>query len=197
MRRILPGLVSLLLLPVPALAQAPARAPEETPTAPRIGDLKVEIREGQILASFRLDGALDDETRARIASGLETEFEYRLEIIKPRRLWVDGKMAQHRLITGVKYDSLSRQYGLTLKRDGKVERSSTTDRKEEMERWLTFLGDIPLGAAAEYIPPGDYAVRVRAEFPMRFLLYFIPWDQDTSWEKAALPAPPLGEHDRE
>ncbi len=197
MRRILPGLVSLLLLPAPALAQAPARAPEETRAAPRIGDLKIEIRDGQILASFRLDGALDDETRARIASGLETEFEYRLEIIKPRRLWIDGKMVQHRLITGVKYDSLSRQYGLTLKRDGKVERSSTTDRKEEMERWLTFLGDIPLGGAAEYVPPADYAVRVRAEFPMRFVLYFIPWDQDTSWEKAALPAAPLGEHDRD
>ncbi len=197
MRRILPGLVSLLLLPAPALAQAPASAPDEARAAPRIGDLKIEIRDGQVLASFRLDGALDDETLARIASGLETEFEYRLEIIKPRRLWIDGKMVQHRLVTGVKYDSLSRQYGLTLKRDGKVERSSTTDRKEEMERWLTYLRDIPLGGAAEYVPPADYAVRVRAEFPMRFVLFFIPWDQDTSWEKAALPAPPPGEHGRD
>ncbi len=197
MRRILPGLVSLLLLPAPALAQAPASAPDEARAAPRIGDLKIEIRDGQVLASFRLDGALDDETLARIASGLETEFEYRLEIIKPRRLWIDGKMVQHRLVTGVKYDSLSRQYGLTLKRDGKVERSSTTDRKEEMERWLTYLRDIPLGGAAEYVPPADYAVRVRAEFPMRFVLFFIPWDQDTSWEKAVLPAPPPGEHGRD
>lgn len=197
MRRILPGFVFLLLLPAPALAQAPAQVSDETRAAPHIGDLQVRIRDGQILASFRLDGALDDETRARIASGLETEFEYRLEIIRPRRLWIDGKMVQHRLVTAVKYDSLSRQYGLTLKRDGKVERSSTTDRREEMESWLTFLHEIPLGTAAEFVPPADYAVRVRAEFPIRFVLYFIPWDQDTSWMKAALPPSPDTEHGRD
>lgn len=197
MRRILPGFVFLLLLPAPALAQAPAQVSDETRAAPHIGDLQVRIRDGQILASFRLDGALDDETRARIASGLETEFEYRLEIIRPRRLWIDGKMVQHRLVTAVKYDSLSRQYGLTLKRDGKVERSSTTDRREEMESWLTFLHEIPLGAAAEFVPPADYAVRVRAEFPIRFVLYFIPWDQDTSWMRAALPPSPDTEHGRD
>ena len=197
MRRILPGLVSLLLLPAPALARPPVESTDETRAAPGISDLKVEIREGQILASFRLDGALDADTRARIASGLETEFEYRLEIIRPRRLWIDSKFVQHRLVTAVKFDSLSRQYGLTLKRDGKVERSSTTDRKEEMERWLTQLRDIPLGAAAEFVPQEDYAVRVRAEFPIRFVLFFIPWDQDTPWEKTLLPPSPVTEHGRD
>jgi hypothetical protein len=197
MRRILPGFVFFLFLSAPALATAPAEDSNETRAAPRIGELKVEIRDGQIFASFRLDGALDADTRARIASGLETEFEYRLEVVRPRRLWMDGKVVQHRLVTAVKYDSLSRQYGLTLKRDGKVERSSTTDRPEEMERWLTLLHDIALGASAELVPPEDYAVRVRAEFPVRFVLYFIPWDQDTDWQKALLPASPVSEHGRD
>jgi Domain of unknown function (DUF4390) len=199
MRRILPGLVFLFLLAAPTLPPASAQDPEVSEHArasPHIGDLKVEIRDGQILATFRLDDALDADARARIASGLETEFEYRLEIIRPRRFWIDSKLVQHELVAGVKYDSLSRQYGLTLKRDGKVERSSTTDRRDEMERWLTLLRDIPLGAAGDFVPLEDYAVRVRAEFPVRFVLFFIPWDQDTSWEKAALPGP-VTEHGRD
>ena len=194
MRRILPGLALLIAL------SSPVSAAEETPSpdprsSPSIAELRVEIRDGLVLASFQLVGALDSDTQTRIASGLETTFDYRVELVRRRKFWPDSKIRQHRILTSAKFDSLSRQYGLTLKLDGEVERSSTTDRAEEMEQWLTVVKDISLGMASELLPQEEYAVRVKADFPPRFILLFIPWDRDTAWVRGALPSLPVTEHE--
>jgi uncharacterized protein DUF4390 len=194
MRRILTGLALLIVLTglIPAAEETP---PPDRETPPSIAGLNVEIREGSILASFRLVGALDSETKARIASGLETTFDYRVELVRRRRFWPDARVRQHRILTSAKYDSLSRQYGLTLKLDGEVERSSTTDRAEEMEEWLTVVKEISLGMTSELLPQEEYAVRVKADFPPRFVLLFIPWDRDTAWVRGVLPSHPVTEHE--
>ena len=194
MPRILPGLALLMVL------TSPASAAEETPSpepgsSPSIAGLNVQIRDGVVLASFHLAGALDSETRAHIASGLETTFDYRVELVRKRRLWPDARIRQHRILTSAKFDSLSRQYGLTLKLDGEVERSSTTDRAEEMEQWLTVVQDVSLGVTSELLPDQEYAVRVKADFPPRFILLFIPWDRDTDWVRGALPSLPVTVHE--
>jgi len=194
MRRILPGLALLIVLasPVPAAEETPSPDPVSSPS---ITGLTVEIRDGSVLASFHLLGALDSDTRTRIASGLETTFDYRVELVRRRRFWPDARVRQHRILTSVKFDSLSRQYGLTLKLDGEVERSSTTDRAEEMEQWLTAVKEISLGTISDLPPEGEYAVRVKADFPPRFILLFIPWDRDTAWVRGPLPPFPVTEHE--
>jgi uncharacterized protein DUF4390 len=193
MRRILPGLLLLFLsTSAPCADEASAGARED---GPRIVDLTSELRGGALLISFRLLGGLDAETRARIAAGLETTFDYRIEVLRHRRFWADAKVRQHQLLTSVKYDSLSRRYDLGLKMDGEMERSSTTDRAEEMERWLTSVSEISLGPAADLLPPEDFSVRVKADFPLRFVLLFIPWDRDTAWARIPFAAPPVTRHD--
>jgi|GEM_PF-897028 hypothetical protein len=194
MRRILPGLALLIVLTSPVSAAEETPAPDPGPP-PSITGLIVQIRDGVVLASFHLAGALDSETRARIASGLETTFDYRVELVRKRRFWPDARVRQHRILTSAKFDSLSRQYGLTLKLDGEVERSSTTDRVEEMEHWLTAVQDVSLGMTTELLPDQEYAVRVKADFPPRFILLFIPWDRDTDWVRGALPSPPVTVHE--
>jgi len=193
MRRIAPGLALLLILSGRPLAAEDSAPPSGV--SPRIVDLRVGDREGTVLVSFRLVGALDAEARARIASGLETTYNYRLEVLRRRRFWSDARVRDHRILTSVKYDSLSRQYGLTLKLDGEVERSSTTDRVDEMERWLTSVKEISLGLASELLPAEQYLVRVKADFPLRFVWLFIPWDRDTPWARAPLSAPSVTSHE--
>ena len=193
MRRLLFGLALLALLPGPS-SPADEAPPVEAKFSPKIEDLKVEFRDGSALASFRLVGGLDAETRARIASGLETTFDFRLEVLRKRRFWADAHVQQHRILTSVKFDSLSRQYALSLKLDGEVERSSTTDRADEMERWLTAVNEISLGPSAELLPPEEFSVRVKADFPVHFVLLFIPWDRDTSWVRVSFPSSPVTEH---
>ena len=194
MRRILPGLALLIVLtsPVSAADETPSPDPGSSPS---ITGLNVEIRDGAVLASFRLAGALDSETRARIASGLETTFDYRVELVRRRRFWPDARIRQHRILTSAKFDSLSRQYELTLKLDGEIERSTTTDRAEEMEQWLTVVNEISLGMTSELLPHLEYAVKVKADFPPRFVLLFIPWDRDTAWVRGPLPPIPVTEHE--
>jgi len=167
----------------------------ESEGSPAITHLKLEVRDGSLLASFELAGGLDSETKARLASGLETSFDFRVELLRRRRFWPDARLTQHRVVTSAKFDSLSRRYSLLLKVDGEVERSSTTDRLDEMETWLTHVHGISMGSTETLLPPEDFMVRVKADFPPRFVLLFIPWNRDTSWARADLPTQPVTEHD--
>lgn len=188
MPRTLPGIFLLLLslAPAPAMAADEGTSPEVEPDRPALEMLAVERNDGQYVASFRLDAAFDQETLARIASGLETVFDYRLEVLRRRRFWLDERTVQRRILAAVRYDSLSKQYSLTLKVDGEVERSSTTDKPEEMRRWMTDIRGIPLGPVSGFSPAEDYLVRVKSNLQPRFVLLFIPWDRDTPWLRVPL-----------
>jgi uncharacterized protein DUF4390 len=172
----------LLLFP----AAVPAEEPASGAGLPRIAALQVDRSDGSYAASFRLDSAFDPEILGKIASGLETVFEYRLEVIRRRRFWIDERTVQHRILTSTRYDSLSRQYNLLLKVDGEVERSSTTDKPEEMRRWMTEIQGIPLGPVSGFEPADDYIVRVKSNLQQHFILLFIPWDRDTAWTRVPL-----------
>jgi hypothetical protein len=188
MPRTLPGSFFLLLLlsgqPVSAAQEEAPAARDET--SPRIGALSVERIDGQFVASFRLDSVFDPELQGKIASGLETVFEYRLEVIRRRRFWLDEHTVEHRILASTRYDSLSRQYSLLLKVDGEVERSSTTDKAEEMGRWMTEIQGIPLGPVSGFTPAEDFSVRVKSNLQQRFVLFFIPWNRDTTWVRVPL-----------
>ena len=155
MRRIAPGLALLLILSGRPLAAEDSAPPSGV--SPRIVDLRVGDREGTVLVSFRLVGALDAEARARIASGLETTYNYRLEVLRRRRFWSDARVRDHRILTSVK--------------------------------------EISLGLASELLPAEQYLVRVKADFPLRFVWLFIPWDRDTPWARAPLSAPSVTSHE--
>src|SRR5580765_3092596 len=138
MLRILPVGSLLLLALAPGLLSAAEEGSAVDPAdaGPSITALAVEKQNGAFLASFRLESAFDSELMGKIASGLETSFDYRLEVVRNRRFWFDEKAVQRRIIASVKYDGLSQQYNLTLRMDGEVEGSSTTDKPAEMQRWL-------------------------------------------------------------
>src|SRR5262249_52849967 len=121
MRRPLPGLFLLICLALSYTAGAAAE-PTEGPASPEIVDLSLAEKDGQYQVSFRLRGGLSTETMDRIAAGLETVLEYRVEVLRRRRLWADERVVDHRLLAIVRYESLSRQYGLTLKMNGEVVR---------------------------------------------------------------------------
>lgn len=179
----------LALLAVLVAMPSPLRAlPAEE--SPRIADLSISQRDNEYYLSFRLQIYLDTETLEEIESGLETGFEYEIEVMRSRRFWFDNQVSRSKLKSSVKYDSLSRQYQLMLKVDGNVQRSSTTDKREEMQRWLTEIQDFRLGSISDFIPPEEHLVRVKSDLGPRFVLFFIPWGRDTRWAKVPLsPAP--------
>src|SRR5215471_2654166 len=104
MSRRFSGLI-LLALSLGAAVAAAESPPEETRASPRIEALSVGIQDGVVLVSFRLAGALDADLRAQIASGLETSFNYRVELLRRRRFWPDARLQDHQVTTSVKFDS--------------------------------------------------------------------------------------------
>ena len=120
MPRILLGNVLLLLLlaPGPPPAAREDASPDPGTVSPAIAALSVGRADGQYTVSFRMEPAFSAEVLGNIASGLETVFDYRIEVIRQRRLWIDERRVQRRVLSSTRYDSLSRQYHLVLKRDG-------------------------------------------------------------------------------
>lgn len=178
----------LLLILVSGTVSAAEDDTSQTVEAPRpsIAALTVDRVDGQFVAAFRLDLAFDAEILGKIASGLETVFDYRLEVIRRRRFWIDERTVQRRVLVSTRYDSLSRQYSLILKVDGEVEKSSTTDKPEEMRRWMTEVQGVVLGPVSGFTPPEEFTVRVKSDLQPRFVLLFIPWDRDTAWKRVPL-----------
>jgi hypothetical protein len=178
----------LLLILVSGAVSAAENESSQAAEAPRpcIAALTMDRVDGQYVASFRLDSAFDAEILGKIASGLETVFDYRLEVIRRRRFWIDERTVQRRILASTRYDSLSRQYSLLLKVDGEVEKSSTTDKPEEMRRWMTEIQGVVLGPVSGFTPPEEYTVRAKSDLQPRFVLLFIPWDRDTTWTRVPL-----------
>jgi len=188
MTRTLQAVLLFLLLLAPGIVPAAEgdAPPDRGAPSPLITELSVESADGQYSASFRLESAFDDEILGHIESGLETEFDYRIEVIRRRRFWLDEHILRRRVLASTRYDSLSRQYSLVLKVDGEVERSSTTDKAEEMRHWMTEIRGIVLGPVSGFAPPGDFTVRVKSDLQTRFVLLFIPWVRDTPWARIPL-----------
>jgi len=177
-----------MILTVPLLALGILAAGDAD--SPAIVGLSVTEHSGDYQASFLLASAFDEEILSRIGSGMETTLVYQVEVLRRRRFWLDDRLRQIRIETVVRYDSLSGQYSLGLKLDGEVQRSSTTDRQDEMRRWMTEIRGIDLGPVSAYVPPADFLVRVKSDIRTRFVLLFIPWGRDTGWARVALASGP-------
>jgi len=184
----MPQVLARKILSVPLLALGILAAGDAG--SPEIAGLSVTEHSGHYQASFRLESAFDEEILSKIGSGMETTLVYQIEVLHRRRFWLDDRFRQFRMETVVRYDSLSGQYSLGLKLDGEVQRSSTTDRPEEMRLWMTEIRGIDLGPVSAFVPPEDFIVRVKSDIRTRFVLLFIPWGRDTGWARVALASGP-------
>jgi len=184
----MPQVLTRKILSVPLLALGILAAGDAG--SPEIAGLSVTEHSGHYQVSFRLESAFDEEILSRIGSGMETTLVYQIEVLRRRRFWLDDRARQLRMETVVRYDSLSGQYSLGLKLDGEVQRSSTTDRPEEMRLWMTEIRGIDLGPVSAFVPQEDFIVRVKSDIRTRFVLLFIPWGRDTGWARVALASAP-------
>ena len=153
----------------------------------KIQDLRVEILENRYQASFRVEGAFTPEVEERIASGLETSFRHRVRVYGKRTIWFDNLLLEMEVTTTVKFDSLTKQYTLSRRIDGKLRVTDYTEDAEEMRLWMSKLEGIPLGTAEEFSVKDRVYVKVKSNIRSRFFLFFIPIRWNTDWEMLPLP----------
>ena len=175
----------LLLCSVPILAEAGSEA--------RIGGLRVKIEGNRILASFRLEDGFGTAVLERVQSGLPTSFDYRIELLRKRRLWWDKELAVSELQVVAMYSAVTREYLINFKQDGNLVDSLVVHDAADLQRAMTLFEDLTVAGIEALHDEGRVKLRVRAQLGSKTLMSFIPRDIHTDWAESsplALPEAP-------
>lgn len=174
----------------PAATAAPAAAVSEVArTADSIA--VAPLRRGDaILVSFSTARAVTPAVEEAIASGLPTTFTYDVELRRPSTFWFDKLMASARIAVTVRFDPLTRRYHVTLLQDGRVAEDRTTDRVDDVRRWVSVFRDLPLFTTRELQERTAYDVRVRGRTSPRHTWSFWPWARSSAHGSAGFTFAP-------
>jgi hypothetical protein len=134
-----------------------------------------QARGDSIVVSFSTARAVTPAVEQSIASGLPTTFTYDVELRRPSAFWFDKLVASARIAVTVRFDPLTRRYHVTLLQDGRVAEDRTTDRLEDMQRWVSVFERLPLFTTRELQEHTSYDVRVRGRTSPRHTWSFWPW----------------------
>lgn len=135
-------------------------------------------RDNQVLVSFEVPGAFNEQVQAAVDSGLTTSFTYDVELRRGASLWVDRTIDVAQVAAAVKFDNLTRQYHVSITRNGRVEDSRVTGDVEEARRAVTAFSRLPLFSTNRLEPNSEYYIRVKLRTRPHNALFVLPWDRD-------------------
>jgi Domain of unknown function (DUF4390) len=176
-RRVGP-LILILLLAGAVLASA---------EDPRIENLTATAAAGQVTVRFGLAGAFDARRVEQIQSGAPTTINYIIEIFRDRPNWFDEGISRSRIEVRAQFNSVTREYLLTYRRDRKLVRSETFTDLKSLERHMTAIDEPNLFEIGNR-RPYKLKVRVKADLMRGWLLYLIPWEISTRWKETRVAA---------
>lgn len=176
----------LCLASGPTLPALPVSPP---PEGAEIHGLQVTNTASDLFVSFALEGAFTEEILDQIHSGLPVTFVHYVEVRQRRTAWFDKTLIKKEIAATVTYDTLTRQYRLTRSVNGEVMDTAVTERVGEMERFMTGVERQRLCDPAELPGERRLALRVKSRMRRRFVLFFIPWNFETSWARIGLSLP--------
>ena len=134
-----------------------------------------QARGDSILVSFSTPRAVTPAVEQAIASGLPTTFTYDVELRRPSTFWFDKLVDSARIAVTVRFNPLTRRYHVMLLQDGRVAEERTTDKVEDMRRWVSTFERLPLFTTRELQQHTTYDVRVRGRTSPRHTWSFWPW----------------------
>ena len=134
-----------------------------------------QARGDSIIVSFSTPRAVTPAIEQAIASGLPTTFTYDVELRRPSTFWFDKLVDSARIAVTVRFDPLTRRYHVMLLQDGRVAEERTTDKVEDMRRWVSTFERLPLFTTRELQEHTTYDVRVRGRTSPRHTWSFWPW----------------------
>ncbi len=156
---------------------------------PRIVDLSVAIDNLQVLLSFSLAGAFDEQLRRRIESGLPTSLGYQFELTRTRKRWFDKRVILGELQVVAMYNGITREYLINYKYDGNLTESRVVRDPQALEPAMTELYRFPAFQLDSVADRQNLRVRVRAEVGTRTVFFFVPTTAQTPWAEAQLELP--------
>lgn len=155
---------------VAAMAMAGAVA-----VAAEVVTVSTLTRDGQVLVSLEIPGAYTEEVRSTIESGLQTTFEYVVELRRDEAYWPDRTVGEATLEATVRYDSLIERYNVARMIDGRVEETAVADDEDDVRAMLTRFDRVPLFSTERLEPNVDYHVQVQVDRRPRHAWFVWPF----------------------
>jgi len=156
---------------------------------PNIQNLTAVSVGGHVTVRFDLAGAFDKRRVDQIASGAQTIITYIVEIFRDRPNWFDEGISRSRIELTAQFNSVTREYLLTYRRDRKLVRSQTFTDLASLEKAMTVIDEPNLFDIGNR-RPYKMKVRAKADLMRGWLLYLIPWEISTHWKEIHVTSPP-------
>ena len=150
----------------------------------RIDDLQARLNGDSVEASFRLEGAFDDDFRRRLASGLPTEIIYRFVLEQPRRRWLNKGVGSSSLQVVAMYNAITGEYLVNFKKDGNLVESRVERDEEQLRNAMMSFESVGVFTPVS-AEKGRLQLRVRAELGTSTFLAFIPRTLATDWARVS------------
>lgn len=166
-----------LVIAVVAASSQPSSG--RKPAKASIAGFEVDVEKHQVLVSFKLTDAFDDNLKLRLDSGLATGIDFVFELVRRRRLWFNKTVAKGKLQVSAMYNAVSREYLVNYKHDGALIESRVVRSPEQLYAVMSEFED--LAAISAEGKEGDFTVRMRAVLGTGSRLFFIPTVRATDW----------------
>ena len=142
------------------------------------------VADGQVLASFAMPGALTEDARAVVQSGLLMTFRFAIALRRPNGLWWDQTLREISAAASVKFDNLTRSYQISKMVDNHVIWSDRTMDVAQARTWMTTFERVPLGGGLVLEPNEEYYIQVRMWASPRRTFSLWPWRGDDGTGRA-------------
>ena len=155
--------------------------------APAADDIRVTplVRDGEVLLSFNAPGAVTDELREAIRSGMVVTFTYDVALRQNAFLWFDRTIADAEIAANVRFDNLTRTFHVTRMVDGRVTWSQSSTDETQVRAWLTDFDRLKVFASGALQPNAEYLVDIRARISPRRAWLLWPWGRDDATGRAS------------
>jgi Domain of unknown function (DUF4390) len=155
---------------------------------PKIENLSAVSAGGKVTVRFNLAAAFDKRRVDQVEAGAQTIITYIVEIYRDRPNWFDEGISRSRVEVSAQFNSVTREYLLTYRRDRKLVRSETFSDLASLEKAMTVIDEpnlFDIGSRRPY----KVKVRAKADLMRGWLLYVIPWEISTRWKETRVTAP--------
>ena len=167
-------------------------SPVETEASPSVVNIGVGTKGKVVVMNARLVDGLSNSIMDAIENGLPISFTFSVELRQKNNLWNDTLVNSNTINHTVQYDSLKKVYRFS--ESGKsVKRKIITRNKENYQKLMLTLENIPIASTRQLTSNEKYYIRVKANletdhmwFPFNHLFSFLPFnDFEAAWAESS------------
>lgn len=160
--------------------------------SPSLVNIGVGTKGKTVVMHARLVDGFTDSIQEAIESGVAMTFTYQVELREEGAVLHDSLVSSNTVQHTIKYDSLKKVYRFSEFGKG-VKRKIITRNKENYQKMMLTLENIPIASIRRLDPSERYYIRVKADietdrlwFPFNYLFFFLPFnDFNASWAESS------------